>query len=213
MTNPTPPRTPAMPNWNQRFDSEEYFYGTEANAFLRAQAGLLQAGQQVLAVADGEGRNGVWLAEQGLQVTAVEASSNALKKARKLAAERGVAPEFIEADLLSWRWPAAEFDVVAAIFIQFLAAAARERVFAAMHAALKPGGILLLQGYTVDQLNYRTGGPAVAEQLYTPELIRELLAGMEIVHLREHVGELQEGTGHCGQSALLDVVARKPAQT
>lgn len=212
MTNPTPPRAPAMPDWTRRFDSEDYFYGTEANAFLRAQAGLLRAGQRVLAVADGEGRNGVWLAEQGLQVTSVEASSNALKKARKLAAERAVAPEFIEADLLSWRWPVAEFDVVAAIFIQFLAAAERQRVFAAMRAALKPGGILLLQGYTVDQLNYRTGGPAVAEQLYTPELIRELLAGMEIVHIREHVGELREGTGHCGQSALLEVVARKPVQ-
>lgn len=200
-----------MPDWNQRFDSEDYFYGTEANAFLRAQAGLLQAGQRVLAVADGEGRNGVWLAEQGLAVTAVEFSANALKKARKLAAERGVAPTFLEADLLRWHWPVAEFDVVAAIFIQFLGATARERVFAAMQAALKPGGLLLLQGYTVDQLNYRTGGPAVAEQLYTPALVRELLAGMEIVHLREHVGDLQEGVGHRGPSALLDVVARKPA--
>lgn len=200
-----------MPDWNQRFDSEDYFYGTEANAFLRAQAGLLQAGQRVLAVADGEGRNGVWLAEQGLAVTAVEFSANALKKARKLAAERGVAPTFLEADLLRWHWPVAEFDVVAAIFIQFLGAMARERVFAAMQGALKPGGLLLLQGYTVDQLNYRTGGPAVAEQLYTPALVRELLAGMEIVHLREHVGDLQEGVGHRGPSALLDVVARKPA--
>lgn len=96
------PPTPASPldHWNQRYASEEFIFGTEPNAFLAAQAHRLHAGQTVLAVADGEGRNGVWLAKQGLKVLSVEGSANALAKARKLAKREGVEVAFAQADLL-----------------------------------------------------------------------------------------------------------------
>lgn len=201
---------PRVHHWEQRYDTEDYIFGTEPAAFLLAQAQHLQPGQRALAVADGEGRNGVWLARQGLEVVSVEASDNALKKARQLAAQHAVTVLFEQANLLHWQWPEASFDVVAALFIQFLTPPERAQVFAAMRAALKPGGLLLLQGYGLKQLDYRTGGPSVPEQLYTPQLMRELLSGMELLLLREHEMNLDEGH-HAGRSALIDVVARQPA--
>lgn len=199
-------------HWDARFAQADYIFGTAPNAFLASQAHLLRPGQRALAVADGEGRNGVWLARQGLQVTAVEASGNALAKARRLAAEHGVDIAFEQADLPHWTWPVAQYDVVAAIFIQFLTPAERRHVFAAMLAALKPGGLLLVQGYAPAQLGYGTGGPRVLEQLYTLDLLHELLGEeMYVLTLNEHHSEIDEGSGHRGMSALIDCVARKPA--
>lgn len=200
---------PGIAAWDQRFATDDYLFGTAPNAFLRQQQPLLQPGQTVLAVADGEGRNGVWLAQQGLRVTSVEGSANALKKARALAQSANVDVDWIEADLLSWQWPVAAYDIVAAIFIQFLDPAQRQRVFAAMRAALKPGGLLLVQGYTPRQLAHKTGGPSQLEQLYTRELLEELTAGMRIERLDEYEAVLTEGSAHHGMSAVIDLVARR----
>ena len=200
-----------MSVWDERYAGEDYLFGTEPNEFLVSQLHRLKPGMSCLAVADGEGRNGVWLAQHGLRVLSVEASAVALEKAKKLARERGVAIEFEQADLAHWHWGEHRFDVVAAIFIQFAPPALREQMFAGIRRCLKPGGLLLLQGYTPRQLEYRTGGPSQAENLYTGALLRKEFADMEIVHLREHDAHISEGKAHSGMSALIDFVARKPA--
>jgi cyclopropane fatty-acyl-phospholipid synthase-like methyltransferase len=195
--------------WDERYAGEDYFFGTEPNAFLESQRHLLKPGMSCLAVADGEGRNGVWLAQQGLQVLSVEASAVALKKAKKLAQLRGVSIDFEQADLASWQWGKNRFDVVVAIFIQFAPPALREQMFADIKRCLKPGGLLLLQGYTPRQHEYKTGGPSAVENLYTEALLRKGFGDMEILQLSEHDEHVSEGTGHSGMSALIDLVARK----
>lgn len=204
MTNPERDR------WNQRFDTEDYVFGTAPNAFLERQRPLLRPGRRALALADGEGRNGVWLAEQGLDVLSTDFSPVALAKARRLAAARGVALCTEVADLAHWDWPPDRFDAVAAIFIQFAGPALRAAIFAGIVRTLAPDGLLLLQGYRPEQLDYRTGGPPHAENMYTAAMLRAAFAGLEILHIEEHDSEIAEGAGHRGMSALVDMVARKP---
>ncbi|BBE50102.1 tRNA (cmo5U34)-methyltransferase [Ferriphaselus amnicola] len=199
-----------MSVWNERYAGEDYHFGTEPNAFLQSQHERLHSGMSCLAVADGEGRNGVWLAEHGLNVLSVDSSPVAIAKAQKLAGERGVAVAFEQADLMQWDWGVARFDVVVAIFIQFTPPGLREQMFANIKRCLKSGGLLLLQGYTPRQLEYRTGGPSQAENLYTEAMLRAEFSDMEILLLREHDSIIHEGAGHDGMSALIDLVARKP---
>jgi len=202
--------------WSERYRAagEDYLFGTAPNRFLSAHASLFAAGRNALSVADGEGRNAVWLAEQGLAVTATEISPVALEKARKLAAGRGVQVDFVTADVLSPAWPPAEytgaFDFVVGVFVQFAGPAERPRLFDGMKRAVRPGGLLLLQGYTPKQLEYRTGGPSAVENLYTREMLLAAFSDFEIVDLREHEDVLSEGSGHKGRSALIDLVARRP---
>ena len=208
-----------MSVWNERYSGEDYHFGIEPNAFLVSQKELLKPGMSCLAVADGEGRNGVWLAEQGLDVLWVDNSHVAQAKAEKLAQQRGVKLRFELADLALWSWPVLSdveggencFDVVVAIFIQFMPPGAREQMFAHIKRCLKPGGLLLLQGYTPRQHQYKTGGPSQVENLYTESLLRKEFADMDILHLCEHDDVIREGEGHSGMSALIDLVARKPA--
>ena len=199
-----------MNPWNQRYARDDYLFGTRPNAFLARQAWHLVPGQRALAVADGEGRNGVWLAEQGLRVHAVDASPVALEKARRLAASRGVDVEFELADLADWAWPEAAYDVVVAIFIQFADPELRARHFEGMRRALVPGGLLLLEGYRPEQRAYGTGGPSAVVNLYTEKLLRQEFAGFAIEELAAYDAVIQEGAGHHGMSALIDLVARKP---
>ena len=196
--------------WDQRFAGEGFLFGSEPNAFLRRQAARLSPGQTALAVADGEGRNGVWLAQQGLHVLSVDASRVGQEKARRLAESRGVALDFVHADLATWTFPEAAFDVVAAIFIQFASPELRQRLFEGMKRALKPGGLLLLEGYRPEQLEYRTGGPPIAENLYTEAMLREAFADMNVLELAAYDAVIEEGAGHKGMSALIDLVARRP---
>lgn len=195
--------------WDERYAGGEYFFGTRPNEFLVSQQHLLEPGMSCLAVADGEGRNGVWLVEHGLKVLSVDSSAVAASKADTLAAQKGVKLDFEVADLLNWDWGAPRFDVVAAIFIQFATPAQREALFKGIKQCLKPGGLLLLQGYTPRQLEYKTGGPPVAENMYTEPFLRKAFSDMEIIHLCEHDAEINEGSGHKGMSALIDMVARK----
>lgn len=196
-----------MSVWDERYQGPEYHFGTEPNAFLVSQRHRLKPGMTCLAVADGEGRNGVWLAEQGLQVLSVDNSSVAVEKAKSLALQRRVTMAVEQIDLAHSLWPERRFDVVVAIFIQFADPAAREQQFTHLKRCLQPGGLLLLQGYTPRQLEYRTGGPSQLENLYTETLLREAFADMEILHLLEHDSILREGKGHSGMSALIDMVA------
>ena len=145
--------------WEERYRAPDYVFGTEPNDFLASCKPLLPASGRALAVADGEGRNGVWLAAQGLDVVAVEFSPSALRKAKALAKARGVTITFIEADVHSWQYPEAAFDAVVEIFTQFSSPSERAVKWAGMRKALKPGGLLIIQGYTPRQLQYGTGGP------------------------------------------------------
>lgn len=196
--------------WNARYATEDYIFGTAPNVFLASQAALIRPGMRALAVADGEGRNGVWLAEQGASVHAIDVSPAALAKAKRLATQRGVALETEQADLLDWTWPEAAYDLVAAIFIQFAPPPERDRIIAGMRRTLRPGGVLILQGYTPKQIEFGTGGPPNAANMYTPELLREWFGDWEIMHLAEHESLISEGSHHHGMSALIDLVARKP---
>lgn len=196
--------------WDARYAADGYLFGEAPNAFLAAQATRLHRGLTALAIADGDGRNGVWLAEQGLSVTTTDISPTAVDKARALADRRGVALDARVADLATWAWLEAAFDVVVAIFVQFAPPAARDLMFRRMVTALKPGGLLLLQGYRPEQLAYGTGGPGQIENLYTEALLRTAFADLELLHLVSHDSELDEGPAHRGPSALIDLVARRP---
>lgn len=196
--------------WDARYATDDYIFGTAPNLFLASQAALIQPGMRALAIADGEGRNGVWLAEQGAQVHAIDFSAAALEKARKLAAARGVTLEIEQADMLNWHWPEAAYDLVAAIFIQFAPPPERDRIIEGIRRTLKPGGVLILQGYTPKQVEFGTGGPPNAANLYTAALLREWFDGWDILHLAEHESVISEGAHHHGMSALVDMVARKP---
>lgn len=198
--------------WSARYRDagEDYLFGTAPNRFLATQAERFGADMRVLSVADGEGRNAVWLAEQGCRVTATEISPVALEKAGKLARSRHVEVAWQQADILNWEWPVEAYDAVVGIFIQFATPAEQPRQIGGMKQAVKPGGLLFLQGYTPKQLEFRTGGPSTADNLYTADLLREWFADWEIVSLHEHEDTIEEGTAHVGQSALIDLVARKP---
>lgn len=195
--------------WDRRFQGEDYHFGTEPNAFLASQAFRLVPGTRALAVADGEGRNGVWLAGRGLDVVSMDGSAVGLAKARALADRRGVRLTTVQADLAEWDWRPDAFDVVAAIFVQFAPPVLRRAMFEGIRKTLRPGGLLILQGYRVEQLGYGTGGPPQADHLYTRDLLSDAFRDWDILHLHEHDSVIAEGAGHSGMSALIDLVARK----
>ena len=197
-----------LERWQTRFGASGYLFGKEPNAFLAAQADRVRGRKTALSVADGEGRNGVWLAEQGLDVLTIDFSPVGLAKARALAQERGVSLRTEVADVTTWRWPAEEFDVIAAIFIH-LAGTERDALFAGMKKALRHGGLLLLQAYRPEQLKYRTGGPPDAERMVTRALLEAAFGDLAEIDIREHDSVINEGTGHVGMSALIDLVAKK----
>ncbi len=201
--------TPDFDRWQERFAAPGYLFGTAPNTFLKDHAHLLKKGEKALTIADGEGRNGVFLAEQGLDVLSIDFSPVAQEKARKLAAERGVTLKVEQADILNWEWPAEAFDVVAGIFFQFAGPDGRAKIFAGIKKALKPGGLLLLEGYGPKQLEYKTGGPGKLENLYTRELLEKTFADFASIEVREYDAEINEGAGHGGMSALVDLVGRK----
>jgi cyclopropane fatty-acyl-phospholipid synthase-like methyltransferase len=197
--------------WDQRFSAPEYIFGREPNRFLVSQAQWLSPGMRVLDVAAGEGRNAVWMARQGCEVLGIDISPLAVEKAGRLAAEAGVRVAFEVADVRAWHWPPEAFDAVVSIFIQFAAPGERSAVFEGMKRTLRPGGVLIMQGYTPKQIEYKTGGPPQAEHMYTEALLRAAFGDLEILHLREHEDVLSEGVKHVGRSALIDLVARKPS--
>lgn len=199
-------------SWNARFAGKDYHYGTEPAAFVVAQGWRFAPGARLLSVAEGEGRNAVWLAAQGLCVHALDGAPNALAKARALAERRGVSLSTEEADLAQYAWPEGAYDGVLGVFIQFAPPALRAATFAGMAQALKPGGLLMLHGFSLRQLGNSSGGPKVAEQLWSLDLLRAAFPGWELLHQADYDAMLSEGPGHSGPAALIDFVARKPMQ-
>jgi SAM-dependent methyltransferase len=195
--------------WQSRFDTPQYVFGTAPNYFLASCKKLLPASGKVLAVADGEGRNGVWLAEQGFDVVSIDFSEAAQAKAAALAKERGAKIELIHADVHAWDYPPDAFDVVVEIFTQFSTPAERPRKWAGMRKALKPGGLLIVQGYTPKQLEYGTGGPKEVERLYTRTMLEQAFGDFRDVTIVEEELEMHEGDAHGGMSAVINFTGRK----
>jgi SAM-dependent methyltransferase len=196
--------------WETRYAAPGFAFGKEPNYFLASCKPLLPRSGKVLTVADGEGRNGVWLAQQGLDVLSIDFSPSAQAKARALAAERGVSINFQQVDVHSWNYPEAAFDVVVEIFAQFSSPSERALKWAGMRRALKSGGLLIIQGYTPKQLDYGTGGPKQIENLYTRALLEGTFCDYRDKSIVEEEREMHEGASHAGMSAVINFTARKP---
>ena len=195
--------------WNKRFSTPDYVFGEEPNAFLVAQAALLGQGR-ARALADGEGRNSVWLAQQGLSVDAFDFSAPAVDKAKALAAKHPVQVNFSCSDWQSFDWQANHYDLVAGIFFQFATPVERAELFEKIKHCLKPGGTVVIQGYGKNQLSYKTGGPDKIEHLYDEALLHQAFAGYDVLTSSTYETPIHEGAGHSGMSALVGFVARKP---
>lgn len=195
--------------WENRYRTPEYAFGKEPNYFLASCKPLLPRSGKALAVADGEGRNGVWLAEQGLDVLSLDFSPSAQAKAAALAKERGVRIDIVRADIHAWNYPENVYDVVVEIFTQFSSPAERAMKWAGMRKTLKPGGLLILQGYTPKQLRYGTGGPKQVENLYKRQMLEDAFRGFNDVKIVEEELEMHEGSSHGGMSAVIGLTARK----
>jgi SAM-dependent methyltransferase len=209
----TPPFSDPAQTWNNRFAKEAYVFGTEPNEWLLRQASVWKAASQILCVADGEGRNSVWLAKQGHDVDAFDISEVGVAKARRLATDCDVSVNFAVAGCDDFAWPKNHYDGVAAIFVQFADPELRARMFANIVQSLKPGGTLILVGYTPKQLEYGTGGPSVLSHLYTPEMLHEAFSELDIKVLEAYEPELTEGDGHKGRSAVIGLVATRFLKT
>lgn len=204
--------------WSDRYNNvgDQYLFGKEPNHYLKSHRDLIvSSGSSAMLVADGEGRNSIWLSEQGLRVAACDISPVAIEKAKKLSGSRDGKPDFICGDMLaeefSERYLQESFDWVVGIFIQFTDAQERVKQFNLMKGLTRSGGRILLQGYTKKQLEYKTGGPSNLENLYTKEILEFAFADWEIEELREYEEVISEGLGHQGMSALIGMVARKPS--
>ena len=195
--------------WDDRFSSPEYVYGTEPNDFLAANASRIPAGR-VLSIADGEGRNGVFLATRGYDVTSVDASSVGLAKARRLADARGVRLTTVVADLAEFVIAPDSWEGIVSIFCH-LPPSLRARVHAQAVRGLAPGGLFVLEAYSPEQLRHGTGGPKSAELLPTLDALRTELQGLEILHAEALERDVHEGALHEGRSAVVQFIGRKPA--
>ena len=193
--------------WDERYGAEEYAYGTSPNGFLEENYKHLPPGK-VLSLAEGEGRNAVFLAKQGYAVTAVDASVVGLKKAEKLAAENGVTVELVQADLADYELGENMWDAVVSIFCP-LPSAIRKRLYKKVEAGLKRNGVFLLEAYTPEQLKHGTGGGSSADVMQTKETLSRELSGLKFLHLVELERDVREGIYHTGVGAVVQAIATK----
>ena len=195
--------------WEKRYGAPEYIFGTQPNYFLASCKALLPKSGKALAIADGEGRNGVWLAEQGLDVLSLDFSPSAQEKAAALARGRRVRIAIERGDVHRWEYPKDAYEVICDIFTQFSSPAERARKWAGVKKALKPGGLLILMGYTPKQLQYGTGGPKEIENLYTRGLLGQEFGDFNELAIVEQELEMHEGASHAGLSAVMGMTAYK----
>ena len=197
-----------LARWNERFASENYLFGKKPNRYLAEKIALLRKGK-ALSIADGEGRNSVWLATQGFEVDAFDFSPVAIEKAQKLAHAHQVRVNFHCSDWPNFDWQPEQYDTIAGIFFQFADPESRTKLFEKLNYALKPGGTLIIQGYGKSQMQYKSGGPGILENLYDEELLLSFFSGYKTLDLRTYLEEVDEGPGHSGMSALVGFVGQK----
>ena len=195
-------------DWDERFSIEDYLFGAEpAQALVKLEHYLIPQGD-TLVIADGEGRNSVYLASKGFKVTATDASTVANVKAKALAASRNVAVDYQVEDFFDIDWSAKQYDNIVGIFFQFIPPDKIKQVLTALRTAIKKGGTLLIHGYTPQQIELATGGPKDVSLMYTKELFEDVFENVEILVNKEYQMQLTEGSGHNGPSALIDFVAQ-----
>jgi SAM-dependent methyltransferase len=196
--------------WEARYaDADGYLFGEAPAQMLIENPWITDGADTCLCVADGEGRNGTWLAGQGLSVTSFDLSPTAVERAHLLATKAGVSIDAHVSDWEGWDW-SQSFDLVVAVFVQFMGPEARVRQFETLREAVRPGGRLVLHGYTPEQVKLGTGGPPYPENMYTPELLHDAFGDWRVLRLAAYEREVQEGRGHSGHSALIDLVAERP---
>ena len=197
--------------WDTRYRADEYVYGTEPNDFLRSVASMIPKGK-VLCIAEGEGRNAVYLAQQGYDVTAVDSSSVGLAKAQRLAQTRSVKIETIVADLAEYQIEPHTWQGIVTIF-GHLPPAIRADLHRRCVAGLVVGGAFILEAYSPRQLQYDTGGPPVAELLMELSELKHELAGLHFHSAHEIEREVVEGRGHTGLGSVVQILGFSPAST
>ena len=197
--------------WEDRYKAEDgYLFGKAPAQFLVENPGWLLPEARVLVVADGEGRNSVHIASKGADVTAFDLSPTAVARADALAEAEGVNVQTNLSDWGDWDWASKDFDLVVAVYIQFIGPGERGAQFANLKQAVRPGGILMLHGYRPEQVALGTGGPPRVENMYTEEILGKYFGNWHIERLASYERDVQEGRGHAGKSALIDLIARKP---
>ncbi|QEG01568.1 tellurite resistance protein TehB [Stieleria maiorica] len=196
----------SLPDWNARFSETEFAYGTEPNSFLAKNAHLLV--DPVLSIAEGEGRNAVFLATQGLRVHAVDGSDVGLAKAAKLAANSGVSISTEVADLNDFQPEPQTYGGVVSIFAH-LPNSIRDSLYPLLVQSLKPGGILILEAYSENQRDRGTGGPGELDLLMTCTKIERELPGLETILLQETQREVVEGKYHTGVASVIQFIGKK----
>ena len=197
--------------WNERYSENEYIFGTEPNDFLKENFQKIPAGGKVLCLAEGEGRNAVFLAEQGYQVTAMDMSEVGLNKALKLAQDRGVQITTQVADLADYDFGEWQWDSIVSIWAH-LPEAVRQHVHAQIVPALKPNGMFILEAYTEQQLTMdAVGGPPATqrERFGSLAVLRSELAELEEITGTEKQRMISEGKRHQGLSAVVQFLAKK----
>ena len=195
--------------WNERYAEADYLFGEAPNEFVRAAARYLAAGQSASALPTAKVETASGSRSAGWKSPHSTSPPTPWRKHGGWRVNRNVHVDHCVDDLQTWKFAPESFDVLVAIFIQFLAPEERSGAFARMQSAVRPGGLFLLEGYRPEQLEYRTGGPGAIENLYTREWVESTFQGWEIVELREYDAVLHEGTRHTGMSALIDLVARR----
>lgn len=193
--------------WNERYTEQGYAYGTEPNEFLRKNVSQIRSGP-ILSLCEGEGRNAVFLAERGYEVTGVDGSEVGLKKAQALAVQRGVTLTTVVADLAQYTPPADTYGAVIAIFAHVLSEV-RKRIFRLAVESLKENGIFLIEAYTPQQFSKDTGGPKELDRLQSLDDLRSDLAGCKFIIAREMERSILEGKYHTGTGCVVQVIARK----
>ena len=193
--------------WDERYSAEEYAYGTTPNEFLAENFSCIPKGK-VLSLAEGEGRNAVFLAKQGYSVTAVDSSLVGLNKAKKLAEENDVVVEFIHADLADYDLGENKWDGIVSIFCP-LPSSIRKELYKKVIAGLKQNGVFLLEAYTPDQLKHGTGGGNSVDLMQSEESLRLELAGLKFKHLTELERNVIEGIYHTGIGSVVQAIATK----
>lgn len=195
--------------WNQRYQSDEYFYGTTPNDFLKSNFGSIPRGK-VLCIADGEGRNSVFLAQMGYDVSSVDISTVGVEKTKKLAAERGVDVNAMVGDLADFDLGTNQWSGIVSIF-SHLPSALRRNLHQRVVSALAPNGVMLLEAYTVQQIGRGTGGPQVPDLLMSETALRDELRGLQVIYSGELIRSVVEGSGHTGTAAVVQYLGRKPS--
>lgn len=194
--------------WDERYSSEEYVYGKDPNEFLANTADKIPKGK-VLCIAEGEGRNAVFLAERGYDVVAVDSSAVGLEKARKLAQERGVSIETMVCDLADFEIQPESWDGIVSIFAH-VPQQVRKQLHRKIVNGLRSGGTLILEAYRPDQLKYKTGGPPTAEFMMTLPDLEQELKGLDFEYGVELDRDVVEGKFHTGKGAVVQIIGVKP---